>query len=133
MLRRLAILATVLFATAAHASGNLTVDLDRSGQLFIDHQAVGVPVGTPLNVDDCTATFADVTKNGPCVVMTDAQTGHVVGQTLTDPTGETLTVQTDALIVRGLVVGETFTVRDARTQRVRIDLRPDHGVTVHNG
>lgn len=126
MLRRLAILAIALFATAAHASGNLFVTIDHaSGQLYINHQSVGVPVGTALNLPDCNAT------TGPCLVMTDALTGHVVGQALVDATGETLAHRVDLLIVHNTVVGETITVRNG-AQRLRIDLHPDSGLTLTN-
>jgi hypothetical protein len=127
MLRRRAILATLMLsAVSAHASGNLFVTIDHAGQLYINQQTIGIPVGTTLNLPDCNAA------TGPCLVMTDAQTGHVVGQALVDATGETLAHEVDLLIVHNTVVGETVIVRNG-SQRLRIDLHPDSGLTLKNG
>ncbi|VVD61273.1 hypothetical protein PCE31106_00109 [Pandoraea cepalis] len=109
-MRRFAILAvSLLFATAAHAGGNLAFSIDRAGQLSIDGQAVGVPIGTAFDHAD-----GDVT----------------IAQALRDPTGETLNATVRALVVHGNVVSETVTVRDAHTERVRVELHPDRSATV---
>ncbi|WP_205183681.1 hypothetical protein [Burkholderia sp. LMG 13014] len=139
MLRHLAVLTTILLSLSAHAAPSLTID--RSGQAWIDHLPIGVPIGTHVDVCDLAmkppclyapngntdrVTVHAVRLKGSEVLWLSTIEGNVPFDTLSRPDGDWTDVFADVLIVRATVVGETIVVRDGRTrqERARIDVPP---------
>lgn len=127
-MRRLALLiASLLIASTAHATGNIAFQVGTNGQLLLNGAPIGVPHGTALDV--CSAR-----PTGPCLVLGSNATWQVVGNdVLHDATGKPLDVLTTVRLEKGRVTEELVQVSENGKPQFQVRFSREGVVSVVNG